>query len=177
MLFEHVTHAYLTLFQPERRKMYDREMPANAWSAAWAPAPGRRKEEARETAQRYYERASVLAEAEEFHFAIELLQQAVRSEPRPEYFALLGKLQAKNPRWLRAASENLRRAMELGSRDTELAAALDEVHTRLESGQSLEQAPVSPSGSARGRKGDVPDVEFLDPGGDFESFTQMRYRR
>ena len=119
----------------------------------------------------------MLAEAEEFHFAIELLQQAVRAEAKPEYFALLGKLQAKNPRWLRAASESLRRAMELGSRDPELAAALDEVQNRLESGPSLEQAPESPSGSARSRKGEVPDVEFLDPGGDFESFTQMRYRR
>jgi curved DNA-binding protein CbpA len=177
MLFERITQAYLTLFQPDRRKMYDRELPPTAWSASWAPASGRRKEEAREMAQRYYERASVLAEAEEFHFAIELLQQAVRADAKPEYFALLGKLQAKNPRWLRAASESLRRAMELGSRDPELAAALDEVHNRLESGQSLEQVPESPSESGRGRKGEVPDVEFLDPGGDFESFTQMRYRR
>jgi curved DNA-binding protein CbpA len=181
MLFERITHAYLTLFQPDRRKQYDRGLSPNAWTAAWAPAPGRRKEEARETAQRYYERATVLAEAEEFHFAIELLQQAVRADQRPEYYALLGKLQAKNPRWLRAASENLRRAMELGCRDAELTDALDEVMARLEAGEALrpEASAESASPGARERKGGgTPEVEFLYPGGDFESFTQRRgYRR
>jgi curved DNA-binding protein CbpA len=176
MLFERITHAYLTLFQPDRRKMYDRGLSPNAWTAAWAPAPGRRKEEARETAQRYYERATVLAEAEEFHFAIELMQQAVRADPRSEYYALLGKLQARNPRWLHAASENLRRAMELGSHDVEISAALDEVLARIQSGEQLQSESASPGG--RDRKRDTPDVEFLDPGGDFESFTQRRgYRR
>lgn len=176
MLFERITHAYLTLFQPDRRKMYDRGLSPNAWSAAWAPAPGRRKEEGREMAKRYYERASVLAEAEEFHFAIELLQQAVRADSKPEYFALLGRLQAKNPRWLRAASESLRRAMELGAKDPELPAALQEIQERLESGEALQQEATSTSASqaARAGKRDVPEVEFLDPGGDFESFTKAR---
>ena len=176
MLFERITHAYLTLFQPDRRKMYDRELPPSAWSAAWAPAPGRRREEAREMAQRFYERATALAEAEDFHFAIELLQQAVRADPKPEYYALLGKLQAKNPRWLRAASESLRRAMELGARETELPAALQEIEERLQTGEALQQEATSDAASpaARARKAEVPDVEFLDPGGDFESFTKPR---
>jgi curved DNA-binding protein CbpA len=170
MLFEQITHAYLTLFQPDRRKMYDRELSPNAWTAAWAPAPGRRKEEAREMAQHYYERATVLAEAEEFHFAIELLQQAVRADSRPEYFALLGRLQAKNPRWLRAAAESLRRAVELGSKDPELPAALQEIQERLQSGEAMQPAATA----AAAGKSDVPEVEFLDPGGDFESFTKTR---
>ena len=182
MLFERITHAYLTLFQPDRRKLYDRELTPNAWSAAWAPAPGRRREEAREVAQRFYERATALAEAEDFHFAIELLQQAVRADPRPDYYALLGKLQAKNPRWLRAAGENLRRAMELGARDPELPAAVEQIQQRLASGEALQAQPTSESASpaARARKREPLDVEVLDPGGDFDtSFPQARktYRR
>jgi len=176
MLFERITHAYLTLFQPDRRKAYDRELSPKAWSAAWAPAQGRRREEVREIAQSFYERAAALAEAEDFHFAIELLQQAVRADPRPEFYALLGKLQAKNPRWLRAAAESLRRAVELGARDPELPAALQEIQQRLESGEALQQeaTAAAASPSARAAKKDVPDVEFLDPGGDYESFTKTR---
>ena len=176
MLFERITHAYLTLFQPDRRKAYDRELSPKAWSAAWAPAQGRRREEVREIAQSFYERAAALAEAEDFHFAIELLQQAVRADPRPEFYALLGRLQAKNPRWLRAAAESLRRAVELGARDPELPAALQEIQQRLESGEALQQeaTAAAASPSARAAKKDVPDVEFLDPGGDYESFTKTR---
>jgi curved DNA-binding protein CbpA len=176
MLFERITHAYLTLFQPDRRKAYDRELSPQAWSAAWAPAQGRRREEVREIAQSFYERASALAEAEDFHFAIELLQQAVRADPKPEFYTLLGKLQAKNPRWLRAAGESLRRAMELGAKDPELPAALQEIQERLQSGEALQQEATSAAASpaARAAKHDAPEVEFLDPGGDFESFTKTR---
>jgi len=176
MLFERITHAYLTLFQPDRRKAYDRELSPKAWSAAWAPAQGRRREEIRDIAQGFYERAAALAEAEDFHFAIELLQQAVRADPRPEFYILLGRLQAKNPRWLRAAGENLRRALELGARDPELPAALQEVQERLQSGEALKQESTSDTASpaARARRRDSPEVEFLDPGGDFDSFTKNR---
>lgn len=138
LLFERITQGYLVLSQPERRKAYDRDLAPNDWSAAWNVVPGReRGPEARDLARGYYERAMVLASAEDLHFAIELLQQAVRADARPEYHALLGRLQAKNPRWLRAASENLRRAIELGSRDPELPAALDQALERLQAGEAL----------------------------------------
>lgn len=155
MLFERITQGYLTLSQPERRKAYDRDLTP----AAWDPVPGRRREEARDLARGYYDRALVLAEAGEIHFAIELLQQAVRAHPRPESHALLGKLQAKNPRWLRAASENLQRAIDLGSKDPELPAALEEALRRLYSGEALRKdATAEPF-----RKREVPEVEVLDP--------------
>jgi curved DNA-binding protein CbpA len=141
LLFERITQGYLVLSQPERRKAYDRDLAPNDWSAAWNAVPGRgrdhRDHEARDLARSHYERAMVLASAEDLHFAIELLQQAVRADARPEYHALLGRLQAKNPRWLRAASENLRRAIELGSRDPELPAALDQALERLQAGEAL----------------------------------------
>ncbi len=160
MLFERITQGYLTLSQPERRKVYDRELTPGAWSAAWNPAGGRRQDEARRLAQQYYERALMLAAADETHFAIELLQQAVRSDDsRPDIHALLGKLQAKNPRWLRAASENLEKAIKLGAKDPELPAALDQVLQRLHSGEAVK--PLSSADSFRRRE--APEVEVLDP--------------
>lgn len=160
MLFERITQGYLTLSQPERRKVYDREMAPGTWSAAWNPTQGRRNDEAKKLAQQYYERALMLAGADEIHFAIELLQQAVRSDDsRSDIHALLGKLQAKNPRWLRASSENLQKAIDLGSKDTELPAALDEVLQRLHSGEAVK--PISSAEAFRRRE--APEVEVLDP--------------
>lgn len=160
VLFERLTLAYLTLFQPDRRKVYDRELAPAAWSAALSPGPDRRREEARGVAQGYYERALELVAVDDYHFAIELLQQAVRADDRRcEYFALLGKLQARNSRWLRVAAENLERAAVLGSRDPELPAALARVKERLAAGEALK--PPSTDVKPKGR--DVPDVEVIDP--------------
>ena len=172
VLFERLTQAYLTLFQPERRKEYDRELSPDAWKAA-SPDPDRRGEVARH----YYERARELAAADEFHQAIELVQQAVRSDPRPEYHALLGKLQAKHsdPRRLLAAAENLQRALEMGSADVELRAALDQVQRRLQ-GAPAEPEPARQSWSGRR---EVPDVEVVDPDGEIDVPLpqRRRYRR
>jgi curved DNA-binding protein CbpA len=164
LLFERLTLAYLTLFQPDRRKIYDRELDPRTWSTALSP--GRRREETRSVAQGYYERAMELVSADDYHFAIELLQQAVRADDgRPEYFVLLGKLQARNSRWLRVAAENLQRAQEMGSRDPELPPALVKVRERLAAGEALLRptADVSaPSPAARAKGRDVPDVEVID---------------
>jgi curved DNA-binding protein CbpA len=174
LLFEQVTHAYLTLFQPERRKAYDRELAPGAWAASWSLPAQQRREEISSTAQGYYQRAVDLAANEELHFAIELLLQAVRIDPRPEYYALLGKLQARNPRWLPAAAESLRQAMKLGSKDEELPAALDQILQRIEAGEASasepagEAPPKTISGSAKAKKQGLPEVEVLDPDGDFD---------
>lgn len=149
MLFERITQGYLILSQPERRKAYDRELAPADWSAAWNHPRHRRQDEARDLAQSFYERATALATAGDLHFAIELLQQAVRADPRPEYHALLGRLQAKNPRWLRAASENLRLAIELGEKDAELSAALDQVLERIHAGEALRPDATAHSPSPR----------------------------
>ena len=153
MLFERITQAYLTLFQPERRRAYDRDLAPGAWAS---PDADRR----REVARQYFERARELAAADEFHQAIELVQQAVRADGRPEYHALLGKLLAKNsdPRRLRSAAENLQKAIELGSRDSELRPALDLVLHRLQGGAE----PEPPSRGNRLGGQEVPDVEVVD---------------
>jgi curved DNA-binding protein CbpA len=145
VLFERITEAYLTLSDPDQRKRYDREQPI--WRTAEKPAVSRVDE-----AQRLYERARALASAEQFHAAIELLREAVRTTPKADYLALLGLLQAKNPHWLRYAEEHLRRAIELGAKDSSLPSALAEVRRRIDSGES-----ASPSNTAS----DSHEVEIL----------------
>src|SRR5258706_8144873 len=167
MLFERLTLAYLTLIQTDRRKVYDRSLDPGVWgSAASGAAPEQRREEAREVAQGYYQRAMELVADHDYHFAIELLQQAVRvDDSRPEYPLLLGTLQAKNSRWLRMASENLERAAKLGSRDSELPALLARVRERIAAGEALRPPTAdSDSSSAARRMGvDGAEVEVLNP--------------
>ncbi len=138
LLFERATRAYLTLSLPERRKHYDAEMlPTVARpgaAAAGAAGAADRAREQHELARQYFERATQLAQSGEVHTAIELLELAVRAESRPEYFHLLGDLQAKNPYWLREAAASYRRAQQLGSKDPALAAALQAVEARLAQG-------------------------------------------
>lgn len=127
-LFERVTHAYLTLIHPGRRKDYDRQL----GDRLWGEDRGARGEEARQVARRYFTRAQVLAAQEEFHQAIELLREAVRTDPRAEYYVLLGECQARNPHWLRHAVESLERAMALGDRSPAVAQSLERVRAELE---------------------------------------------
>ena len=128
VLFERVTGAYLTLSDPDGRKRYDREQPSRLRDAP----PVSRADEA----QRLYDKARVLAAAEELHAAIELLREAVRTTPKADYLALLGLLQTKNPHWLRHAEEHLRRAIAQGSQDPSLPGALAEVRRRIETGEA-----------------------------------------
>lgn len=128
LLFEQVTSAYLTLSDPDRRKAYDRDIGPARWTALkTGSASASREEEAR----RCYERARTLAAAEEYHSAIELLQQAARLAPGADVYGLLGLLQARNPQWSEEASANLRKALEMGSADPALPAALDELRKRM----------------------------------------------
>jgi curved DNA-binding protein CbpA len=126
-LFERVTHAYLTLIHPGRRKEYD----SGLGDRLWRGDPSRRQEEGRQIAKRYFVRAEMLAAQEDFHQAIELLRQAVRTDPRAEYYALLGQCQARNPLWLRHAEESLNRAVQLGDRRPELLKTLERVRSEL----------------------------------------------
>ena len=164
LLFEQVTSAYLTLSQPERRRRYDERL---AGMAAAAP-PKPREDEVDGLARSYYERAEALVDAEDFHFAVELLKQAVHTHPRPEYYVLLGRAQARNPNWLRHAVDSYRKAMDLGAEDPRISLALgrlceemenfDEARRHYES--ALARNPAEPdarAGLARlaGRREDV----------------------
>lgn len=129
LLFERATEAYLTLTDPRRRSEYDRE------HGLTAPKPPKEQlsEEKRELARRYYQRAAEMAEAEDYGAVVDLLREAVRSDPRAEYFALMGLVQAKNPNWQRHAAESLERARGGGlTRDLEIDCTLAEVYERLD---------------------------------------------
>jgi DnaJ domain len=129
VLFERATQAYLTLTHPERRKEYDRELGPEGQGAATVRT---RAEENRERARQCYVRASSLAAAEEFHFAIELAREATRIDPRAEYFALLGDLLAKNDRWLLQSAECYTRALALGGPADVLTASLHQVRQQID---------------------------------------------
>jgi tetratricopeptide (TPR) repeat protein len=166
VLFERLTEAYLNLSNPDRRKSYDRSMGSDAWSAAWRPAPVQRREEARDVAESYYRRALELIATDEHYQAIELLREAVRISPQADLYVMLGKLQAKNPRWLRAAAESLQQAMVLGAKDPDLPVALQEVQDRLASGEwrvDLTTGSAARTTRRRDSWDDSPDVEVLDP--------------
>ena len=101
MLFERLTQAYLNLSQPDRRKAYDRELRPKAWAAASAragPAPGGGARRGRALLQAG---AGAGGRPTTSTSPSSCCSRRCAPIPRPEYYALLGKLQAKNPRWLR----------------------------------------------------------------------------
>src|SRR4029450_812128 len=69
------------------------------------------------SARRSYDLATELALHQDFHFAIELLKQAVASDPRAEYFALLATCQSKNENWRAQAAGNAREPLALRPND------------------------------------------------------------
>jgi curved DNA-binding protein CbpA len=127
VLFERVTGAYLTLSDMDRRKQYDRERPGGWWRAS---SPSQRVSRGEE-AKRLYQKARGFVAAEQYYAAAELLQEALRAESRPEYWVLLGQVQAKNPQWLSSAEESFQRALEMGSTDPTLPASLALVRDQI----------------------------------------------
>ena len=124
LLFERATEAYLTLSNPERRRRYETKM-----GVGLDPVPSQevRDRESERLARGYYERALELIEAKDYHFAVELLGQAVQQHPQPEYFLRLAETQARNPNWLRRAADSYRRAIDLGAAEPEVRVALGQL--------------------------------------------------
>lgn len=127
LLFERATRAYLTLNEPRRRAAYDAEMGLGST----IPDEGARGEERRAQARSAFERARDLAAAEDFHFAIELLRQAVVLDPQADYYHLLGLCQLRNPNWFRMALDSARAGLRLKPSDVGL---------HILCGQALEKA-------------------------------------
>ncbi len=126
LLFERATEAYLVLCDPHRRSEYDRWASIEAGRSA-----EERQEEARALTRDLVARASGLADREDYHFALEILRQAVRTDPGSHAaWALLGRVQAHNRKWLHMASDSLRRAMELEPGQLEYRYALAEVEEK-----------------------------------------------
>ena len=128
LLFERATEAYLTLSSPERRRHYDAKV-----GAGLDPVPSQevRDRESGRIARGYYQRALELIDAKEYHFAVELLRQAVQHDAQPEYYLRLAETQAQNPNWLRHAADSYRRAIELGAGEPGVRVALGRLREEL----------------------------------------------
>lgn len=144
ILFEQATRAYLVLSDPERRRVYNQRQLIEL--AATERTGAERQTERRELARQHFERAATLAAASEFHFAIELLQEASRIDPRSEYLVALGRLQERNPNWRRRAVESYRSALELDPDSAEVRFALGRLYEELE---ELDRARVQYAATVR----------------------------
>lgn len=133
LLFERATEAYLMLSDPDRRRRYNREI------AVTAPSPQAVQEErdrrSREAARQYYLRSREMVEEEEYHYALELLRQAVKADPQAEHYALMAEVQQHNPKWLHHAADSYRQAIQLAPDNVSYRLALGELFERLEDPQ------------------------------------------
>lgn len=133
LLFERATEAYLVLSDPDRRRAYDR---LEGFDRPHAKSEAELVEERQDHAAALYARAQGCLRAADFHFAVELLKEAARLDPRADFYALLGEAYAKNPKWLHHAEEALAHAV---SRDaSQVAWVLRLAQVREELGRTAE---------------------------------------
>jgi tetratricopeptide (TPR) repeat protein len=156
ILFERATDAYLTLSDPERKTRYANEISSHSQTTADDLSDDQRREEIRSVARESYQSALSLAERHDYHSAIQLLEQAVKVDPQPEYLALLGDCQAENPKWLDRAAANYGRAVRSRPNDPFVRIKLGRVlerqgepdRARQEYETALELAPEQPEAIA-----------------------------
>jgi curved DNA-binding protein CbpA len=127
LLFERATEAYLTLSDQDRRGQYLQKVGAFSDGSLFGRTEESRKEEVEELAARNYKMAEQLVNRQDYYYAIELLNQAIRMEARSEYFSLLAHCQSQNPQWYDKAAANYSRAIQLNPNDADLRTALAEV--------------------------------------------------
>ncbi len=116
VLFERATEAYLTLSDAKRRSSYNLVAGIRVEIEV---DEEKRNDEKRQLARQNYLLAThyMASTARDYAPAVDLLQEATRLDPKPEYFALLGQAQAKNPNWHLDAVESYRHAVRLSPKD------------------------------------------------------------
>ncbi len=141
VMFEKATEAYLTLSDPRRRASYNTVAGVHVQVVV---DQEQRDEEKRVIAEQNYRRAAGCLSQMDFSLAVDLLKEAARMDPRPEYFARLGLAQSKNPNWHRHAVESYRRAVELDADNAGTRAAfgtlLEEMDRRDEAREQYREA-------------------------------------
>jgi len=144
VLFERATDAYLTLNDPTRKLEYIRDIGPSSQVLTNGPSGQIRDQEKQEMARAHYEKALALAERQDYHSAIQLMEQAVSADPKIEYLSLLGDCQAENPQWLDRAAQSYERALETRPEDPSLFTRLGRVYerrgNRAEARRSYERA-------------------------------------
>lgn len=129
LLFERATDAYEVLSDPERRRTYNQRQMIEIPSAG--PSGAHRDAEKRTVARAQYERALMYANAGDVHNAIQLLEQVVKTDPKLDYWCALGRLQARNPSWLRRALESYRNALQIDSQNGDVRYAIGQLFEQL----------------------------------------------
>lgn len=138
LLFERVTEAYLTLNDPDRSRVYQMATGMRAGSRV-EPSPEQRRKEQVDQASRYFRVSRGLMAESRYHDAVQTLQQAVKLDPKAEYYSLLGEALAHNPNWLKDAVHAYRSAVELAPHDAVLRTALALVLERAGGGSRAEE--------------------------------------
>lgn len=129
LLFERATEAYLTLCDPLRRSSYNTLMGIH--SKVEVDASTRDEEKRFVARQSFLQATSALSEAD-YSTAIDLLKESVRIDPKPEYYAMLGQAQAKNPHWRRYAVDAYRQAVDLAPDNAGYHLALGKLLEKLD---------------------------------------------
>gem|GEM_PF-729228 len=127
VLFETLTDAYLTLSDPDRRRSYQMKLGRDFNEALVGVSEEERQKEQIDQASRNFTIARSMIDREDFHSAIELLEQSVKSDPQAEYYTLLAQCQARNPMWLARSMQNFQRALDLDGESIEARQGLAKV--------------------------------------------------
>lgn len=138
LLFQRVTEAYLTLNDPDRSRVYQMATGVRRGSAT-DPSPEQRRQEQVEQGSRLYRVSRGLVAEARYHDAVQTLQQAVKLDPKAEYYSLLGECLSHNPNWLKDSASAYRSAVELSPHDASLRAALAHVLERGGGGPRAEE--------------------------------------
>ena len=124
LLFQRVTEAYLTLNDPDRSRVYQMATGMQGAGSGLETTPEKRRQEQVEQGSRLYRVSRGLVAESRYHDAVQTLQQAVKLDPKAEYFSLLGECLAHNPHWLKESARAYESAVELTPHDAPLRAAL-----------------------------------------------------
>lgn len=109
-LFAKVREADKAFATAATRQEYDRTLNRGTISAPVSFGEPTRDVQ-RQVAKANYERARRLVEAEDYYPAYEMMKSAVEFDAeKPEYWIFFAKIQSRNPKWIKQATETLRRA-------------------------------------------------------------------
>lgn len=124
--FARITEAYSTLINADLRQKYNEEAAAHAGQRSDnGPA------DTTDLARQNYRHGREHLEHGRLAEALSSLQNACDQDPsRPEYFELLGTIQARNPRLRKQAEENLQKAIELSPTSANAYAVLGSLYER-----------------------------------------------
>ncbi len=149
MLFQRSVAAYVTLTDPDRRGHYDWQMEVDS-----APRKSEKDlfAEKKVLARQKYRQAVNLAANEDYHFAVELLLQAVQLHSTVDVLTLLAEIEGRNPHWRERAVGRYREAIDLSPEDPKIRTALARLladldrigEARVVVKETLEKFPVHP---------------------------------